>query len=65
MKTSYEKNVDALDIRFADASVADSQEGRPGVVIDVDQDGRMAGIELLDASEHVAAGADLVKAIAA
>lgn len=65
MKTRYDKDADALCIRFADAPVADSQEIRPGVVIDLDSDGRLVGLEILDASEHVSAGADLAKATAA
>lgn len=65
MKTTYDREADALYIRFADAPVVESQEVRPGVVIDLDKDGRMVGLEILDASEHVSAGAELAKASAA
>lgn len=65
MKTTYDRDADALYIRFADAAVVESQEVRPGVVIDLDSQGRMVGLEILDASEHVSAGADLGKATAA
>jgi len=44
-------------VRFADASVVDSEEVADGVVLDFDADGRIVAIELLNASTHVAAGA--------
>jgi uncharacterized protein YuzE len=65
MKTTYDRDADALYIRFADQPVAESEEVRPGVVIDFDRDGRMVGVEILDASQHVSVGADLAKATAA
>ena len=57
MKTIYDSNSDALYVRFADASVVESEEVSDGVVLDFDADGRIVAIELLDASKHVAAGA--------
>ena len=57
MKTIYDPAADALYVRFADASVVDSEEVSDGVVLDFDAEGRIVAIELLDASKHVAAGA--------
>jgi uncharacterized protein YuzE len=57
MKTVYDAEADALYVRFADASVVESEEVADGVVLDYDADGRIVAIELLDASRHVAAGA--------
>ena len=57
MKTIYDSNADALYVRFADASVVESEEVADGVVLDFDAEGRIVAIELLDASKHVAAGA--------
>jgi uncharacterized protein YuzE len=64
MKTRYDPEVDALYIRFADDKVVESEEVRPGVVLDFDAEGRIVGMEILDASEHLASGADL-KALSA
>jgi len=57
MKTIYDAESDALYVRFADASVFESEEVADGVVLDFDADGRIVAIELLDASKHVASGA--------
>jgi uncharacterized protein YuzE len=57
MKTTYDPEADALYVRFADASVVESEEVADGVVLDFDAEGRIVAIELLDASKHVAAGA--------
>ena len=57
MKTTYDPEADALYVRFADASIVESEEVADGVVLDFDAEGRIVAIELLDASKHVAAGA--------
>jgi len=57
MKTIYDPKADALYVRFADASVIESEEVADGVVLDFDANGKIVAIELLDASKHVAAGA--------
>jgi len=57
MKTIYDSEADALYVRFADASVFESEEVADGVVLDFDAEGRIVAIELLDARKHVAAGA--------
>ncbi len=59
MKTKYDKEADALYVRFAEAPVIESEEVRPGIVFDYDAEGRIVAVEILDASEHLASGADL------
>ena len=59
MKTIYDAEADALYVRFADASVVESEEVADGVVLDFDAEGRIVAIELLDATKHLAAGAQL------
>jgi uncharacterized protein YuzE len=59
MKARYDAEADALYVRFAEASVIESEEVRPGVVFDYDDQGRIVAVEILDASEHLASGADL------
>lgn len=58
MKVRYDPEVDALYLRFTEAAVVDSEEVRPGVVFDFDADGKIVAIEVLDAAEHMASGAD-------
>lgn len=65
MKTHYDSEANALYLRFADAPVSESEEVRPGIVFDFDADGRIVAVEILDATEHLASGADLTKLAAA
>ena len=52
-------------MRLAEAPIVDSEEVRPGIVLDFDVDGRVVAIEILDVSEHVAKGADFAHLTAA
>ena len=65
MKTHYDAEADALYLRFTDGPVIESEEVRPGIVFDFDADGRIVAVEILDASEHLARGADLTALSAA
>ena len=65
MKTHYDAEADALYLRFTDDPVIESEEVRPGIVFDFDADGRIVAVEILDASEHLASGADLTALSAA
>lgn len=57
MKTLYDKETDALYVRFADGAVTESEEVAPGVVLDFDSSGRILAFEILKASRHLAPGA--------
>ena len=59
MKTLYDTEVDALYVRFADVDIVDSAVVAPGVVLDFDVDGRIVAVEVLEASLHLAQGADI------
>jgi uncharacterized protein YuzE len=59
VKSRYDAKTDALYVRFADAPVVESEEVRPGLVLDFDAAGRIVAVEILDASEHLSTGADL------
>ena len=50
MKIEYDPKADAMYIRLIAGTVATSDEIRPGVVFDLDADGRVLGIEMLDVS---------------
>ncbi|QJW88360.1 DUF2283 domain-containing protein [Spirosoma taeanense] len=53
MKVKYDREVDILYIRIADSPVEESDEERPGTVIDYDAEGRVVGIEIMNASKRV------------
>lgn len=48
MKISYDKQVDALSIIFRETTVTTKELG-DGIAIELDSEGRLAGIEILDA----------------
>ncbi len=52
MKIEYDQQADAMYIRLRAGSVAESDEVRPGVVLDFDSEGQVLGIEMLDVSKR-------------
>ena len=59
MKSRYDPEADALYVSFSDAPIIESEELRPGFIFDFDADGRVVGLEVLDASERLPVDADL------
>ena len=53
MKVTYDSEVDVLRILFRDATVEESDEDQPGVILDYDKDGNVVGVEVLNASQRV------------
>ena len=54
MKVTYDRRTDTLSVIFKDDSpVAESDEEKPGIVLDYDTVGNLVSIEILDASRHV------------
>jgi uncharacterized protein YuzE len=53
MKVTYDPEVDVLRIVFNNAPVEESDEDKPGVILDYDKDGNIVGLEVLDASERI------------
>lgn len=53
MKISYDPVLDILRLIFSDTPVEESDEDKPGTIIDYDKDGNVVGIEILDASKRV------------
>jgi uncharacterized protein YuzE len=49
MKTTYDKEANALYVRFSDGKIVETEELRPGLMVDFDKDGRIVAIEMLDA----------------
>lgn len=50
MRITYDKDADALYISLRDAAPADSIDLREGVTVDLDAEGQVIGLEILDAS---------------
>lgn len=53
MKVTYDPETDILRILFGHAAIEESDEDKPGVIIDYDKDGHVVGMEVLDASKRV------------
>ncbi|NCW78018.1 MAG: DUF2283 domain-containing protein, partial [Oxalobacteraceae bacterium] len=52
MKIEYDQQADAMYIRLRAGKVIESEEVRPGVVLDFDAQGQVLGIEMLDVSQR-------------
>ena len=52
MKLDYDRATDCLAGVFIGASVEESDEMRPGVILDFEAEGRIVGMEILDASQR-------------
>ncbi len=50
MKVTYDPEVDVLRIVFRDATVEESDEDKPGVILDYDAAGAVVAMEILNAS---------------
>lgn len=53
MKIEYDNEVDALQILFANVKPVDSRDVAQGVTIDLDEQGDIVGIEILDAVDKL------------
>ena len=53
MKVIYDRETDTLTMILKDVKVAESDEEKPGVVLDYDSSGDLVSLEILDASKRV------------
>ena len=53
MRVIYDPEVDVLRILFSSAAIEESDEDKPGVILDYDKEGNVVGMEILDASKRV------------
>ena len=53
MRVIYDAQTDTLTIILSEAPVLESDEDKPGMILDYDADGNMVSLEILDASRRV------------
>lgn len=54
MKVSYDPKTDSLSVVLkANALVAESDEDKPGVILEYDAEGNLVSLEILDTSKRV------------
>ena len=55
MKVIYDRETDTLTVVLSDSPVVESDEDKPGVILDYDGAGNLVSLEILDASRRVKA----------
>ena len=53
MKITYDAEVDVLRIIFSNIPIEESDEEKPGIILDYDDAGNIVGIEIIDASKRI------------
>ena len=53
MRITFDPETDTLTFVLRDAPIVESDEEKPGMILDFDADGNVVGIEIMDASQRV------------
>ena len=54
MKIHFDEQADALYIRLDDSTIVESEEVKPGIILDFNAQNQVVAIEILKVREHVA-----------
>ncbi len=52
MKVHFDEKADALYIRFDESKILESEEVRPGIILDFNEKNQVVGIEILNLKER-------------
>ncbi|MBC8174818.1 MAG: DUF2283 domain-containing protein [Candidatus Marinimicrobia bacterium] len=52
MRLKVDKESNALYFRLDESSIVESEEVRPGVILDYNEDGKVVGVEILNIKER-------------
>jgi uncharacterized protein YuzE len=55
MRVRFDEQADALYVRLGDSNVVESEELRPGLILDLDERGEVVGLEILGAAQRAPA----------
>ncbi len=53
MKVHFDEKADAVYLRLDESKIVESEEVRPGIVLDFDEHDRVVGVEILRVKERV------------
>jgi len=53
MKVIYDSKTDTLTLILSNSRVIESDEDKPGVILDYDKSGNLVSLEILDASKRI------------
>ena len=53
MKVSFDEKSDAIYIRFDESKVIESEEVKPGVILDFNEENNVVGIEILRVKDRI------------
>jgi len=53
MKVHFDEKVDALYFRLDDSKIVDSEEVKPGIVLDYNDKNQVVGVEILNVKKRV------------
>jgi len=53
MRVHFDQESDALYFRLDDSKIVESEEVKPGIVLDFNEQNQVVGVEILDAGKRV------------
>ncbi len=53
MKLEFDPQADALYLRLNDATIIETEQVRPGIILDFDSAGNVVGVEVLDVNKRL------------